>query len=324
MIQNDFIHILADAIQEHEGWLESTGKAWPNLNPGNLHNVGQPGAGGNFGDEAKFDSFYDGKQAQLNDLKAKLNGGLNTIAKIITRYAPPHYGNDTAAYIAAVVKFFAARNFPIGADDDIPSYIANSKVPSVLVVINRLFKPLDWAAIQAAIAQCAKFMSGYTFSCRYSDTDLSASVIKIPTVIGPETSVIDGNSTQKVIMPYAQGQTMAVMIYDGAVMQGHPEPAGGCEWQQFKIAPVSAIASVIYEGPAFENGTARILFHELIHELFTLTEQKDSLHEYLEVNGGYLQNSVADLEAVFTGNKLNTPGAVFNLEIEAAKVANGS
>jgi hypothetical protein len=43
----------------------------------------------------------------------------------------------------------------------------------------------------------------------------------------------------------------------------------------------------------------RVTFHELIHCLFAHTGDPDILHEYLKTHGGYFQNQLVDLEAVY-------------------------
>lgn len=320
MTKADFIHCLADAIQAHEGWSATTGTAFPNLNPGNLRYAGQANAIPVAENFAKFPSFQDGKQAQLNDLTAKLDAGLNTIADIITRYESGDPSNDVPAYIQFVVEYFHTRNVPITDTTPIDAFIASTNVPVVVIAINNLWQPADWSAIQATIADCATFMPNYSFSCRYSDVDLSQSVISVNTIISPATSMISPTTTRNVLLPYNDGAPLNVMIYDGTVMQGHPTPAGGCEYQGETLSPVSSVSSVMYQGPDFTDPDARVLFHELIHELFALTEQIDILHQYLSEHGGYNENLLTDLEAVFTGNQLNTPVALSNLKNQKAEI----
>jgi hypothetical protein len=143
--------------------------------------------------------------------------------------------------------------------------------------------------------------------------------------MGTPYSVIEGKATFNALLPYWQGQTANVLIYNGSVMVGHPTPAGGCEYQYTltknpEQVTVAAYASVIYEGPTFTDSTARDIFHELIHELFTVTEQPDVLHADLVKGEGYTANAWTDLEGCFTGNQLNTPVAVENLEKEKAAI----
>ena len=69
------------------------------------------------------------------------------------------------------------------------------------------------------------------------------------------------------------------------------------------------------------DSTARIIFHELIHELFALTKQTDTLHAYLIAHGGYAQNLADDLRAVYNGGQLNTEIAVVNVAAEGLKEA---
>jgi hypothetical protein len=315
MDSNTFLHILSDAQQEHEGWSETTGAAYPNLNPGNLKFVGQANAVASSNGFCKFNNFYDGKQAQLNDLTAKYNAGLHTLRAIITRYAPPK-DNDTDAYIATVVAFFKARNIVIDADEDIPTFINNFQKPVVLTVIDQMYDPPAWAAIQAAIVQNCAWMPNYTFSCRYSSASLVGHIISLQNQMPPggQYSGPDGESVKQIIAPYNHGELMNIVLYSGTLLVGFPMPFGGCEYGGVKLDPVSSVASAMFEGPSFVDSFARVIFHELIHELFDITQQGDSLHAYLIAHGGYAQNTEADLLAVFNGSSLNTPAAVATLE----------
>lgn len=320
MIKNDFISLFSDAIQFHEGWSETNGASYPNLNPGNLNFDEQPSSTQN-GRWAKFPDFYYGKEALHADISAKLEK-LDTIRDIISLYAPPSE-NDTEAYINSVITFFSWRNVSIAPDQSISELILSFSHPVILLVINKLYLPPDWHAMQRAISQCASYMPHFAFSTRYSDIDLSPYRTTIPTIISPNTAVITAQATIGVIQPFFEGQPLAAMIYDGSVMLNYFTPAGGCEYQADSIppAPVSAVASVLHEGPAFSDPTARQLFHELIHELFKLTEQTDILHTYLMDHSGYNTNSAADLLAVFSGNNLNTPSAIAALTSQEQKVA---
>jgi folate-dependent tRNA-U54 methylase TrmFO/GidA len=76
----------------------------------------------------------------------------------------------------------------------------------------------------------------------------------------------------------------------------------------------------MYQGPAFVDPTAHVMFHELIHELFTLTKQTDVLHADLIAGQGYVADAAVDLLACYNGNQLNTPQAIANLEQEKANL----
>ena len=318
MLKTDFIHIMSDAIQQHEGWVATGGSSWPNLNPGNLDFTGQIGATAN-GRWAKFGSFYDGKQALNVDIGAKMVK-LNTIRDIITEYAPSSE-NDTEAYIAAVCAFFLSRNVAINPDSPIDAFLSRCQIPVILCVINQLYTPADWTAIQAALQESAKYMPLYAFSTRYSNAPLSGDIIELAAfevngVAYPSFAAVNAAATNAAIAPYNQGQVLNILIYDGAIMVGHPQPVGGCEWQRQTLNgdPVTAFASMMYQGPAFADILAGYIVHELTHELFDITKQPDTLHEYLITHNGYppksIQGGWEDLTAVLTGNQLNTPAAV--------------
>jgi hypothetical protein len=306
---NDIISIIADAIQNHEGWLVGEGTSYPNLNPGNLDFVGQAGAVAN-GRFAKFSTFYAGRQALENDIKAKLNAGIDTIKDLIDLYAPP-IENNTNAYVVAVSQFFAWRNVSLTQTTPLHTLV----LPAVVVIdFNDLYQPTDWHVLQQAVSQCATYMPQYAFVVRYTNANLNGSIIQMnQPLISATTSVISGGETASVLKTVNYGEPLNVLVYNGSVMQGHPTPAGGCEYQKITLSPTSAISSVMYQGAAFVDPTARIIFHELIHELFDVTNQVDILHAYLITHSGYAENSADDLRAVYNGGQLNSPQAVVTL-----------
>ena len=85
------------------GNLRYTTIAWEGKVPKAL-NKDWKGTPGNIVKE--FEQFYElrwGIRAKMRDIITDIKRGTNTIATFITAYAPPHE-NDTAAYIAAVVR----------------------------------------------------------------------------------------------------------------------------------------------------------------------------------------------------------------------------
>ena len=212
----------------------------------------------------------------------------------------------------------------LNPDSPIDAFLSQCQTPVIIIVANQIWQPADWASFQASLVALAQQMKQYAVVTRYSSVDLSNDVIQVNTSPIAQTSAISLNATKSLIAAYNNGQTLNVLVYDGTVMQGHPSPVGGCEWQgqTLNSDPVTAFASALYNGPAFEDANARIIFHELIHELFSITKQTDTLHEYLEAHGGYAANTWADLAAVFTGNSLNTPSAVETLEADERSLEN--
>jgi hypothetical protein len=90
-----------------------------NNNPGNLRPsllpwVGQIGTNNNF---VQFKDMSYGLRAMAVDLSNKITkSGLNTITKIITKYAPPSE-NNTQAYIDSVARYTGwGANDPISFD----------------------------------------------------------------------------------------------------------------------------------------------------------------------------------------------------------------
>lgn len=75
-------------------------------NPGNIRPDGTSwqGAAGTDNNFVVFKDLSWGIRAMGTDLTNKINEGYDTIAKLITRYAPPSE-NDTASYISKVVKY---------------------------------------------------------------------------------------------------------------------------------------------------------------------------------------------------------------------------
>lgn len=83
-----------------------TTRAERNNNPGNLNFVGQAGAtleGGNNARFAKFGSTAEGVSALAKQLQRYGERGLDTVSKIINKYAPSSE-NNTQAYIDALSK----------------------------------------------------------------------------------------------------------------------------------------------------------------------------------------------------------------------------
>lgn len=330
MLQTDFLHVLSDAFQSHEGWgiLNPNGTYLPtasvnNSNPGNLDFEHQAGAilsaGGRFADFQG--NFVNGKQADIVQIAIDLKK-FDTLTTLISSYAPPTE-NDTAAYIAAVVKFLASRNMVIDPNESIKAFIANFSKPMAFWVVDNLFYPAAWHSIQAAITQLCSFMPQIVVTFRYSDAPIQGNIATIQNANPPggTYSGLIGNAAKHIILPYAMGQVLTGVIYDGTRMQGFPMPYGGCEFNAVNVAPVSAVCAAMFQGPAFTNSLACILFHEFIHGLFKITGQVDILHQYLINHGGYNANLATDLLAVYNGPQLNTLLAVQNLLSQEKKVA---
>ncbi len=84
-------------------------RAYKNNNPGNIRPDGKMWIGEKpHSTDPGFKQFVSmpyGYRAMFVNIKGYLANGLNTIEKIISSWAPPKDGNDTAAYITAVSKF---------------------------------------------------------------------------------------------------------------------------------------------------------------------------------------------------------------------------
>lgn len=295
MTKNDFLYILADGIQQHEGWTIGS-RSVINNNPGNIKYVGQALASGH--DQSNFAECktpLSGKLLQINDLMLKLTK-LTTIRQIITAYAPPS-DNDTAAYISSIVMFFNKRSIPVTADMPIQE-ILNLPIDMILVAINNIWGPADWQSIQSSIETVASLMPGFGFSTRYVNRPiLQTDFYENQSPMG-NLYALNESVTKSILAPLNEGQKFSVLFYL-VIKNGE---AGGVQYGGEAISSLnltSAFCNVLYEGSAFTDPTARALFHELIHCLFTLTGLPDTLHAYLVAHGGYQQDLVVDLQAVY-------------------------
>jgi hypothetical protein len=88
-----------------------------NNNPGNLvTGINWQGLIGSNGRFCVFENIAWGIRALATDLRTDINQGQNTIAAIITEFAPPSE-NNTAAYIAAVAGYTGINAYsPLTAD----------------------------------------------------------------------------------------------------------------------------------------------------------------------------------------------------------------
>jgi len=88
-----------------------------NNNPGNLvTGINWQGLIGSNGRFCVFENIAWGIRALATDLRTDINQGQNTIAAIITEFAPPSE-NNTAAYINAVASYTGINPYtPLSAD----------------------------------------------------------------------------------------------------------------------------------------------------------------------------------------------------------------
>lgn len=304
MKKNDFLYILADAIQQHEGWGKFENGAWTrtrsviNNNQGNIKDVGQAGITGH--DANNFCITVDpvaGKALQIHDLGLKM-AAHNTVREIISLYAPPSDGNDTEAYIAAVVAFFKRRNVPITDSMPIADILALS-IEIALIVNNGQNGMADWASLQTSIDVLATLMPEFGFSSRY----VSASITDADTF--PNASPIGNLYALKeevarpIIAALNEGQKLNCLMY---TIFNLPGTAGGVEYGGEAVSllnPETSFCDVYYQGASFGDYHTRTIFHEFIHSLFTLTGIPDYLHSFLVSHGGYQADLLGDLQAVY-------------------------
>lgn len=102
-------------VIDRGGGVQASGAAARN-NPGNLRFANQPGAT-NTGGFASFPTLAQGIQQANRQLDLYSQRGLNTISKIISKWAPSNE-NDTATYIAQISKFLGkGANEELSAQD---------------------------------------------------------------------------------------------------------------------------------------------------------------------------------------------------------------
>lgn len=112
--QNLFVPIMAKSFLNMAGYPLGL----RNNNPGNLVDAGINWRGliGTNGRFCVFENIAWGIRALATDIRTDINQGQNTIAAIITEFAPPSE-NNTAAYIAAVVNYTGISAYkPLTAD----------------------------------------------------------------------------------------------------------------------------------------------------------------------------------------------------------------
>lgn len=332
MTKKDFLYILADAMQLHEGWGEFdklTGTWNPtrstiNHNPGNIKFVGQVGMSADANNFCIAPTPLDGKLLQIHDLTLKLTKD-NTIRQIVSSYAPPSE-NNTEAYIAAVVSFFKKRNVQV--TDTMPiSDILNLPLQMVLVAIDQLMTPEQWASTQVSLQTVASYMPEWSFTTRYverpiTDADFYGNPSPMGTLYALNESV-----TKPILASLNEGQKLNA-LYFYYINNTAKSFAGGVQYGGHAVSfqqPETAFCNAAYQGsvPGFVEYGGRELYHEFIHALFTLTGLPDYLHQYLVSHGGYAQNSVADLNAVYADvyGKYKTGTRVVEVAKQAIAIA---
>lgn len=304
MLKSDFLYVLADAIQQHEGWGKFENGGWINTrsvinnNQGNIKFVGQLGTHPDADNFCITPDPLAGKALQIHDLGLKLAAGHNSIREIISAYAPASDGNNVEAYIAGVVKFFNKRNFPI-SDVTLIDKILALPIEVALIINNGQNSPAEWASFQMSIDALAPLMPDFGFSCRYvykqfspDDTIASASPIGSLRSLKEEVA-------RPLVAALNEGQKLNCFFY---TIFNLPNTAGGVEYRGEAVSllnPATSFCNVFFEGAGFTEWHTRDMFHELIHSLFTLVGVPDYLHDYLVTHNGYQANALVDLKTVY-------------------------
>jgi hypothetical protein len=92
-----------------------------NNNPGNIRKTAIKWQGEIEGKDKVFETFESmvmGYRALIKNCISHISSGHNTIDKLITKWAPPEDGNDTAIYIATVERAVGSSRFDSIATDD--------------------------------------------------------------------------------------------------------------------------------------------------------------------------------------------------------------
>lgn len=312
MTIKDFISILCDGIQEHEGWKFDGSASWSHLNPGNLRYVGQPTSKVvTIGSFCAFPDFYTGREALEHDIEIKFNNGYldKSIKDLISRYAPPTE-NDVDAYVKAIIGKFNERGMTkwgqVVPENAIISDILKIDWEVVVICLNRIYEPDDWALAQKCIALAASYMPGCVFTTRYSNEDLQPRLEEVPAPGGLTYQIVNKAEVQFILSPINEGQKFNILFFNTKNIQFKDFVGGGAEYPHEAVSfkyLFSAFASVQFTPGQTADWMSRLIFHELIHELFTLTGNQDYLHTYLQQNGGYGANSLTDLNMVYAQEK---------------------
>jgi hypothetical protein len=137
------------AAQPTPGGDQSLPRGIRNNNPLNLSYVqGQPGVQGTDGRFGRYGSMEDGIAAATRQLQMYARRGLNTVAQIIGRWAPPSE-NNTGAYVARVAR-------ELGVAPDAPLNMNDPTVVSRLVGVmahHENGRPIDPAVVTRGVAQ---------------------------------------------------------------------------------------------------------------------------------------------------------------------------
>lgn len=139
------------ASRPPETWLDKSRrmlgvpKGLRNNNPGNLEFRGQAGASSD-GRFARFGTPGEGLSALAAQLDLYNQRGLNTISKVVSRWAPPNE-NDTAAYVAAVSR---KMNVAPNAKLDLRDANVLSKLMGSIIGQENGYNPFDETQLLSA------------------------------------------------------------------------------------------------------------------------------------------------------------------------------
>lgn len=299
MTKNDFLNILSDASQFHEGWIDGSVSV-KNNNPGNLKFAGQPGATVGVNNFAVFPDFYSGKQAHINDLRAKCearNWNLSLLDLFQEYLGTDANPTDVGSYALTAAGFFNFLNWE-ATPTSVFSFILQQEKPTLLVVLNNISVPTDWHNAQKVLWKLAIYIPDFGITTRDDNTSLNG---------GFDTDGVLVQKTQSVLQRYCEGQQFNTLLWNRA---SYPDLQLLAEGETAIGKPVSqayassAFSSVIFSSdlsqPDIGNDRImRTLFHEFIHMLFGVAGNPDTLHAQLNAGSGIAEDYLPDLLAAY-------------------------
>lgn len=144
----------AEAIYPTRGDSGSTARGVRNNNPGNLIKTSIPWAGKVKSKDERFESFETpeaGIRALAANLRSYQKQGINTVEKVISRWAPPNE-NDTKSYIKAVA---ADLGVAPGAKLDLSDPRVLTKLTNSIIRHENGGNPYTHEAVSTAVAKSA-------------------------------------------------------------------------------------------------------------------------------------------------------------------------
>lgn len=315
---NDFVNILSDASQAHEGWGTYADGVWTptksvtHNNPGNLKFLGQPNASPDENNFCKFDTFWHGKQAHIADISAKLNHGYinKSLTDLFTFYLGTDANpTDVQAYVNFVIAWFRALGWTVTDGISLQQIIDQQTKPVVLIAVNEISAPAEWHLAHNSIKQFVVDAHDFCVGTRYTVhhfTSMKAYQYAPQLGMNGSYKAVDQSEAQGVLAPFNEGQEFNLVLIS-SIVYGSDISIGGMADELHAVSvqqPNTVYAYVLLQEdlqslPVWTDPDSRTIFHEFIHMLFGRTGDPDILHAYLLAHGGYSTNAIGDLTVVY-------------------------